>query len=461
MEEGMRVFSSDEVRRRLSLYAVTDRAWLGGGSLEAQVEAALRGGASCIQLREKDMPRPELASEASRIGRLCRERGALFIVNDDVDAALASGADGAHVGQSDMGVGSARAALGEGRILGVSVSTVEEALLAQEAGADYLGVGAIFPTPTKTGAGLVPLGRLKEICEAARIPVVAIGGLNGENLDCLRGTGVSGVALVSAIFGADDVEAACRELRAKADAVLGTGAEGLPDGAGGRAGSALVRGPRGEALEIGGAIFDMDGTLLDSMHIWDDVALRYLLDRGIQPEEGLVETFRAMSLREAALHYRDVCGVPESAEAIEAGIIAMVEDFYVNEALPKPGVARLLEGLRQRGVAMCVATATEKRLAEAALDRCGLTGYFSFVLTCGEVGRGKDSPKIFEEALGRLGTPRARTAVVEDAAHALVTARGAGFPTIGVYDRSYEDFQAEIRGNSSVYVTSLEELAAR
>lgn len=200
-------------KETMLLYAVTDRAWTGAQALYQQVECALKGGVTCVQLREKDLPEAEFLAEAKEIGALCRTYGVPFIVNDSVEVALACGADGVHVGQSDMEAGAVRAAVGEGLIIGVSARTVEEALQAQQAGADYLGVGAVFATSTKLDASAVSHQTLKDICAAVDIPVTAIGGISRHNILELSGTGIDGVALVSAIFGTEDIEGRCRELK--------------------------------------------------------------------------------------------------------------------------------------------------------------------------------------------------------------------------------------------------------
>ena len=196
------------------LYAVTDRAWVGKQTLYQQVEAALKGGVTCVQLREKELGEAAFLQEAKDICALCRRYGVPFIVNDNVDIAIACGADGIHVGQEDMEAGAVRRQVGEDMTLGVSVHTVEEAQQAVQDGADYLGLGAVFPTSTKTDADQMSVDMLQAICKAVEVPVVAIGGINRSNLLRLSGSGVNGVALVSAIFSAQDIEGACRELRA-------------------------------------------------------------------------------------------------------------------------------------------------------------------------------------------------------------------------------------------------------
>ena len=201
-------------RRHMRLYAVTDRAWLGSRTLCEQVEAALKGGVTCVQLREKELEEAAFLQEARELSALCRRYGVPFLVNDHVDIALASGADGVHVGQEDMDPAQVRLWAGKDMLLGVSVHTVEEAREAVRKGADYLGVGAMFPTGTKADAERVPRQILRDICAAVDVPVVAIGGLNRESIPRLSGSGVDGVALVSAIFSAEDIEGACRELLA-------------------------------------------------------------------------------------------------------------------------------------------------------------------------------------------------------------------------------------------------------
>ena len=195
------------------LYAVTDRAWTGRQSLYEQVEAALKGGATCIQLREKDLNGKDFLREAMEISALCKEYQVPFLINDNVEIAIQCHADGVHVGQEDMEAFKVRQRVGKDMIIGVSVHSVEEALEAVRNGADYLGVGAVFSTSTKADAEVLPKQVLGDICSAVEIPVVAIGGISKANISQLSGTGVDGVALVSAIFAAEDITGECRLLR--------------------------------------------------------------------------------------------------------------------------------------------------------------------------------------------------------------------------------------------------------
>ena len=207
-------------RQTMRLYAVTDRAWVGRQTLQEQVEAALRGGATCVQLREKELDGAAFLEEARTLAALCRRYGVPLIINDNVEVALASGADGVHVGQDDQTVEQVRRLAGDRLIVGVSAHSVEQALAAQAGGADYLGVGAVFATATKADAHVLPRETLADICRAVDIPVVAIGGIGEDNLLRLAGTGVDGVALVSAIFSAPDIEGQCRRLRALSERMV-------------------------------------------------------------------------------------------------------------------------------------------------------------------------------------------------------------------------------------------------
>lgn len=200
------------LRNVLRLYAVTDSSWLNGRSLAECVGQALAGGATFVQLREKGAATEELVALAKDLLPLCRAARVPLVVNDDVEAAALSGADGVHVGQGDAACAEARRRLGPRAIVGVSVQTVEQALAAQAAGASYLGVGAVFATSTKPDAQAVPLEELRAICRAVSIPVVAIGGIDASALSRLTHTGIAGVAVVSALFAASDIEAAAREL---------------------------------------------------------------------------------------------------------------------------------------------------------------------------------------------------------------------------------------------------------
>ncbi len=211
-------------KKTMLLYAVTDRSWVGRQNLYEQVEAALKGGATCIQLREKELSQEAFLKEAMEIAALCRKYGVPLFINDNVEVAIACHADGIHVGQEDMNAAQVRQLVGEEMMIGVSAHSVEEALAAEKNDADCLGVGAMFSTSTKTDASVLPKEVLRDICTAVSIPVVAIGGIGRSNISQLAHTGVDGVALVSAIFSADDIEKECRILRSLSEEMVKAGA---------------------------------------------------------------------------------------------------------------------------------------------------------------------------------------------------------------------------------------------
>ncbi|MBQ5335979.1 MAG: thiamine phosphate synthase [Oscillospiraceae bacterium] len=209
-----------DVRKMMKLYAVTDRAWTGKQTLFEQAEAAMRGGITCLQLREKNMDKDEFLKEALEMKELCRSYNVPLIINDDPFIAVKSGADGVHIGQKDMSLKEAREITGNGMIIGVTAALPELAVKAEKEGADYIGSGAVFGSTTKTDAKPLSHDVLREITASVKIPVVAIGGITRDNMIKLAGTGIAGAALVSAIFSADDIEAECRYLMTLSEQII-------------------------------------------------------------------------------------------------------------------------------------------------------------------------------------------------------------------------------------------------
>ncbi len=201
-------------RDALRLYAITDRECLRGRDLAQQVEQAILGGVTCIQLRDKSLDESEIVQEAAMLVPVCRKYGVPLIVDDDFHAALKAGADGVHVGQEDAPVSEIRRIAGSNFVIGSTAKTVEQAVRAEKEGADYLGVGAVFPSPTKKNAIRITPEMLREICSSVRIPVTAIGGISASNYNEIKNCGQAGIAVVSAVFAADDVRAAAQELSA-------------------------------------------------------------------------------------------------------------------------------------------------------------------------------------------------------------------------------------------------------
>lgn len=205
----------------LLLYAVTDRRWLKEGeTLVTRTEEAIDGGVTFVQLREKDLDEENFEREGRELKELCRKRGVPFVINDNVELAAKLDADGVHVGQSDMEALDVRKIIGEDKILGVSAQTVEQAVTAEKHGADYLGVGAVFPTGSKDDAAEVSYDTLKAICDAVKIPVIAIGGITEENVTELSGSGICGIAVISALYAKEDIKSAARKLRKNTEAAV-------------------------------------------------------------------------------------------------------------------------------------------------------------------------------------------------------------------------------------------------
>ncbi len=207
-----------------------------------------------------------------------------------------------------------------------------------------------------------------------------------------------------------------------------------------------------------GAIFDVDGTLLDSMGVWDTLASRYLMSQGIQPAPNLDSRVKTMSTDQAARYFQTVCGLQKSVEKIQTDIHDSLERFYREEAELRPGIREFLDGLSAAGIRMCTATATDRTLVEAALKRCGVLHHFDGVFTCDEIGAGKDEPQIYEAALKHLQTEKSRTFVFEDALHALETAKKAGFRTVGVFEE-HEPDQEAVQRSAEYYVRNQQDLA--
>lgn len=214
-------YTKEQIRKAMLLYAVTDQSWLKENeTLLDVVKEVLKNGATFLQIREKDLNEKDFETEAKKLQDICKEYHVPYVVNDNVDIAIKIGADGVHVGQSDIKGRDIRALIGMDKILGISAGTVEEAVAAEQAGADYIGVGAVFGTSTKKNARNMSIDRLKEIVEAVDIPVVAIGGINASNMSELEGSKVDGVAVVSAIFAAENPGEATKDLLLKAKALV-------------------------------------------------------------------------------------------------------------------------------------------------------------------------------------------------------------------------------------------------
>ena len=419
------------IAESLLLYAVTDRHWEGQKTLLEQTEDAVRGGATFVQIREKDLDDAQFEKEALQMKALCAKYKVPFVVNDNVLLAKKIDADGVHVGQSDMAACNVREILGPDKIIGVSAQTVEEALLAEKQGADYLGVGAVFPTGSKSDAIDVPHTVLRDICHAVKIPVIAIGGITKDNVKELAFTGIKGIAVISALFAQKDIQKAAQVLKQRTLEAVS---------------------PKRCALSADNAvIFDMDGTLLDSMPYWSNTAERYLAKLGITAEAKLSEKLLDKSLKQGAAYLRETYGLNKSDDEIIGGIKDVISESYESEIMPKTGAVQFLKALKAQGVKTALATATDRNMFQPAFDRLGLAPYFDCILTCSEYNTAKTEPAIYHKAAELMGTSPRNTWVFEDALFALKTAAKAGFRTACIYDRSAAESKSELQAVSDIF----------
>lgn len=395
----------------LSLYAVTDE----GPNLVERVRLAIEGGATCIQHRAKGASFEAAKADALEVQAVCRAAGVPFIVNDSLELALAVGADGLHVGQDDVPAREARRVLGPDAILGVSAATVADAIQAVQDGADYIGTGAVFPSTTKPDAAYVPHNALRAICGAVSIPVVAIGGIHAGNLRELEHSGIAGVAIVSAIFGAPDVKAAARELK---DLVEHTDFT-LPDDV--------------------GMIMDFDGTILDSMRVWLGLAQDFLRAQGAEPRPELDSQLAdCADLTAGAAWLQKEYALKLTPEETLRGLLELLNARYLACEL-KPGAEKFLREAARRGCSLVIGTASDRKAVETILAKHGLLDLFGAILTTGETGIDKKEPAFYWRALEALGTRPGRTWLFDDAPFCLNAARSCGIRTVGVPDLYFSE----------------------
>ena len=388
----------------LKLYAVTDES----PGLADRVRLAIAGGATCIQHRAKCASFEDAKADALKIQAVCREAGVPFIVNDSLELALAVGADGLHVGQEDIPARDARRALGQDAILGVSAATLADAVQAELDGADYIGTGAMFPTATKPDAACVTMTALSAICGAVSIPVVAIGGIHAGNVPDFAHSGIAGVAVVSAIFGAPDPSAASRELKKIIEQTDFT----LPDET--------------------GMILDFDGTILDSMHVWMGLASDFLRASGAEPRPGLDEQLaNCADLISGAAWLQKEYGLPFKPEEALNKLLGVLNERYLACRL-MPGAEEFLREASLRGYRLVIGTASDRKAVEAILEKHGLRHLFRDILTTADTGLDKRDPAFYRLALEHIGTRPGNTWLFDDAPFYLEAARSCGLRTAGI-----------------------------
>lgn len=415
----------------LLLYAVTDRTWLNGDSLYMACEKALKGGVTLLQLREKDKNEADFLKEAIEIKKLAEKYNVPLIINDNVNVMLKSGADGIHIGQDDGDVNTLRALIGPDKILGVSIQSTNQLTSSVLKNADYLGIGAVFSTSTKLDAVDVSLENLKEIVKKAKLPTCAIGGIGLGNIDKLKTSGINGVALVSAIFNNIDIEARTRILRDKCNSLF------LKNNA------TLM-------------IFDLDGTLLDSMSIWYDLCFNYLKSQKIENiQEDIHCAVSKLSLEQAILYIKNTYALPKTINEIFNDINHIIFNYYRDSVKLKKGVREYVLEQYKKGTILTIATANTREVAEVALKNNDILQYFSIIKTESDVQASKaDSSKIYDTILEELNISKDKAIVFEDSAHCIRTLKRNSYFTIGVEDESCSE---EIGNLCDYFIKSFED----
>ena len=395
-----------DLRSSLILYGITDRAWLNGRSLKDDVEKAILGGATMIQLREKNLSIDEFVEEALEIKEVCKKYDVPFIINDSLEVFLKVDADGIHVGQNDLSADVVRRIIGPNKILGVSAENVGEALLAEKNGADYLGVGTIFSTTTKLDAITVSKEELARICYNVKIPVVAIGGITLDNIKELKNTMIQGVSVVSAIFKESDITLAARKLLNEVNK--------------------LFFNPNLYKYFI----VDYDGTLLNSLSMWDDIASRYVKSKGIEPDYNLDKIVKTQTNDETAVYLSKKYFKNIDPKELILDINSFIEKEYLNIKINK-GAFEFLNSIKEKGKVILF-TATSKSLIEKSLKFNGIYDIFDRLYTSTDFNYSKTDGEGFLKIIENEGINKEDAIIVEDATHAICGAKRAGLKVLSI-----------------------------
>ena len=395
-----------DLKSSLLLYAVTDRYWLNGRKLKDDVEKAILGGATMIQLRQKNLSTEDFIKEALEIKEVCKKYDIPFIINDSLEVFLAVDADGIHVGQNDLSADIVRKKIGPNKILGVSAETVSEALLAEKMGADYLGVGTIFSTSTKLDAINVTKEELARISYSVNIPVVAIGGITLDNIKELKNTMISGISVVSAIFKEEDIVKATSNLLKEVNK--------------------LFFNPDDYKLFI----VDYDGTLLNSLSMWEDIASRYVKSKGIEPELDLDKIVKLQTNDETALYLSKKYFNNINPNDLILDIDSFIEKEYLKIKINK-GALELLNNIKDKGKVVLF-TATSKSLIEKSLKINGIENIFEKLYTSTNFNYTKTDGTGFIKLLENEKIKLEDAIVIEDSTHAICGAKNKGFKVLTI-----------------------------
>ncbi len=392
-----------------SVYAITDRYWHKDRPIEEMIEESIKGGATIIQLREKHISDDEFLSLALKSKKVCNKYNIPLIINDNIDVMLKSDADGIHVGQSDLNAKKVRELIGPNKILGVSVGNVEEAKIAIENGADYLGVGAIFPTNTKDDAILVSLDELRNISLSVDIPVVAIGGIHLDTIKELKNTCINGVAVISEIFSKDDILKATKILKSEVDKII---------------------------LNLNDYdlyVFDYDGTLLNSMKEWATMSSSFVKSHNIIPSDDLDSIVYNMNTLEASTYIHNTYSIGNSPEECYHMIIDYIYKVYKDIKL-KDGALKLLKTLEHLNKKIIILSQTELSLIKMSIENNKISDYFDEIYSTEAINATKGDGSAFRKIKEMY--PNNKILIIEDAYYAIKMAKLANLNVMSVIDDS-------------------------
>ena len=393
----------------MQLYAVTDTQWLNGRDFLEVIESVLANGATFLQLREKNATHEEIVAKAKAIKPIAKKYGVPFVIDDDIYAAKEADVDGVHIGQNDASYEKAREVLGEGKIIGMTVKTRQQAENAIRLGADYVGMGAVFHTSTKKDAKDMSRETLLELAGMMEdIPVVAIGGISYDNCDYLKDTGVDGIAVVSAIFASDDCALATRKLFVKTRELFG---------------------------KKRNIIMDMDGTLADSMPFWKKSAREYAILRGADIPDNFDEITGVMDLNDYAEYVKNVLGIDTNLEQITEAAVEIMNKHYEKDIPAKDGMTELVTREYKAGSRLVVFTASDRRSVEILLSHLGIRECFYDIYTVYDVGLKKSDKNSYLKVAELAGMKdTSQVWVYEDILRGVKAAKEAGLNVCAVYD---------------------------
>ena len=398
-----------------SIYLVTDRNLMSAETLELAVEQAILGGCTLVQLREKELPTNEFYNLACSIKRITDKYGVPLIINDRIDIALAVDADGVHIGADDMPIAVARKMLGDNKILGVSARTVQEAVIAESYGADYIGVGAMFATATKDNAVLVTRDELIKIRASSTLPIVVIGGINKERISYFDGIDIDGLSVVSAIIAAKNIKDETQTLKRLFAARRSTDNRLKFDG-------------------IECVIFDLDGTLFNSNDLWEKIDIEFLSKRGYNVPADYIVKVSALNFREAALYTKNLFNLPETTAELISEWRNMAQYEYEHNIPLKPYAKDYLLALKKQGLRLGIATSLPPSLFIPALKNNGIYDLFDCYCTAENSERGKEYPDFFNATIQELHSVPERCIFFDDILSAMKSIKKAGAKVCAVYD---------------------------